>query len=276
MDFFFADDARREKPTRPGMGSLTAVGGILVPDNSVKTLEHSLNNLCDKYHFPSNEVFKYSPGQDLWMHDNLTGDNRKNFFISSLELAKKFEAIALVVIEDTQYRKADTNSPDYEIDALRLILERVHHCLVSKQCTGVVVVAQPSGDRKSEQQLLAKCFETLQVGTSYVKPDSIALNVFSSPTKYSRLLQLADIVVSSSTAIVSGEDTYSPPIFTAVEPLLDLHGDRIGGYGLKIHPDNIYVNLYHWIVKDKKFQKNNTIVKLPHIHAHYHLGPITL
>jgi hypothetical protein len=39
MDFIFADDAQQKQASRPGMGSLVAVGGICVPGEAVGKLE---------------------------------------------------------------------------------------------------------------------------------------------------------------------------------------------------------------------------------------------
>jgi hypothetical protein len=50
------------------------------------------------------------------------------------------------------------------------------------------------------------------------------------------------------------EATFSPAIFQRILPLLDRTTDRIGGFGLKIHPDHKYANLYHWLVGDTTFK----------------------
>jgi hypothetical protein len=97
------------------------------------------------------------------------------------------------------------------------------------------------------------CLETLQAGTNYVLPDRIAINVVSTPSKLVRLLQLADVVTSCTTAMVSGENNFAPLIFPEVRKLMVSSLGRVGGYGLKIHPDVRYRNLYHWLVGDTHF-----------------------
>jgi len=139
------------------------------------------------------------------------------------------------------------------MDVTLLFLERAHHQLNARQCNGIVIVSQPSGDRKSESEFLASCAEALRRGTQYVKLDRIVLNVVPSPPKFIRLLQVADVVTSCTTAFVGGESSFSPPVFDGVKRMLAKELGRIGGVGLKIHPDFKYANLYHWLVGDTHF-----------------------
>lgn len=49
---------------------------------------------------------------------------------------------------------------------------------------------------------------------------------------------------------VAGEKKYSPRIFQSIKPLLETEEGVIGGFGVKLHPDFRYVNLYHWLLGD--------------------------
>jgi hypothetical protein len=55
------------------MGRLVGVGGLLVRGEVVRDLERDLSSLCEKTGFPEGPAgeFKWSPGKDLWMRDNL-------------------------------------------------------------------------------------------------------------------------------------------------------------------------------------------------------------
>lgn len=274
MDLFFVDDAQQNKPTRPGMGPLVAVGGIHVPEQSVQVLEGRIEGLCTEYGFPPGEVFKWSPERDLWMHSNLVGETRQEFFIRVLGLAKDNGATATVIIEDTRFETA-TGAHSPEADLVNLFLERAHHQLVARQCNGIVIVSQPGGDRKSEYKFLADCIETLRCGTDYVKPDRIVLNVFSSPPRFIRLLQVADVITSCTTAFVGGEDSFSPPVFERIKPMLARERGRIGGVGLKLHPDFKYVNLYDWLVGDSHLVRFMEGFPLPLSGYQYSSDPYT-
>jgi hypothetical protein len=101
MDAFFADDSRQRHPSRPEMGPLVATGGIHVPEESIKALEVRLDQLCHQVGFPAGEPFKWSPGRNLWMHNELVDAEREEFFTRALALAQENGVQACVVVEDT-------------------------------------------------------------------------------------------------------------------------------------------------------------------------------
>lgn len=271
MDLFFIDDAGQSNPSRSGMGSLLSVGGVYVPENSLRNLEKQLQALCAEYNFPAGEIFKWSPGRELWMHQNLVDEARREFISRALGLAVELGSRAIVVVSDTQYRT--TGSASHEVDLVKLFLERAHWQLKGNQASGLIIASQPSGDRRAENKFLTSCLETLKDGTEYVEFETIPLGVISCPPKFIRLLQLADIITSCTTAYVSGESNYSPPIFDGLLKLFANDGRRIGGVGLKIHPDNVYCNLYHWLLGDKMLWRGSVGMGLPFPRFPYSEGP---
>lgn len=263
MHLFFADDSRQNSPSRAGMGPLLATGGIRIDANKAKSLERRLDETCTKFGFPPKEEFKWSPGRELWMRDNLVGEDREAFFRCIIEEAAVHEVTAFVVVTDTSCQTA-TGADNHEEDVTCLFLERVQNQAKRLADDGIIIVDRPSGDRNQETDFLRTCLETLQSGTTYVQFDNIAFNVVSSPSSLLRLLQLADFVTSCSLSRISGEDRYSPPIFDELRRLFDSSMGRIGGVGVKIHPDYKYENLYHWLLGDRVFVKMNNGVRLPH------------
>lgn len=219
-----------------------------MPSGAIGELEKQIDALCKNSGFPPGEEFKWSPGGELWMRRNLRGARRQDFFIGVLNLLQCHGARAVVVVEDTNYNTA-TGAASAEEDVTRMLLERVHLLLGRVQADGIVIVDRPSGGRADEDRFLGSCLETLQTGTRYVKPDRIAFMV-STPSKLIRLLQAADVVTSCTVAMVGGESSFSPPVFEAVSPLLDRDLGRIGGVGLKIHPDYKYATLYRGLLED--------------------------
>src|SRR5437899_635332 len=174
IDFFFADDATQQRPSRDGMGPLVAVGGLLVPGESVRDLERRLGDLCTEFGFPQGEEFKWSPGPELWMRDHLIADARTTFFNTALREAAAMGAQALVVIEDINHGLAIAEAGDHEMDVVGMFLERVNNQLRARKRHGVVVVDRPTGGRREEMRYLVRCLEALQTGTKFVKPDRIA------------------------------------------------------------------------------------------------------
>jgi len=274
MDLIFADDSRQNKPSRPGMGPLVAIGGIHVPSDRVRSLEIAIDECCSKYEFPDEQEFKWSPGRDMWMYKCLVGEVRRSFFLHVLGLLAEHGAQALVVMED-QDKDTATDAETAEEDVSRLFLERVDSQLHHADCEGVVIVDRPGGGRKEEDRYLASCLETLVSGTRYVDFDHIALNVISTSSHLVRLLQAADVIVGCATAYVSGEDRYSPPVFKeGIMSLLCKDRGRTGGVGLKLHPDFRYANLYHWLLGDKHLIRYSIGAPLPMSNRPYSKGPL--
>lgn len=271
MDFFFADDSLETKPSRQRVGKLVAIGGIHVPDQTVRPLEKQIGDLCDTCGFPTGEPFKWSPGPELWMHDHLRGHQRQSFFIAVLTLLEQADVTAIVVIEDASCRPA-TCGLSAEMDVTRMFLERADQHLKAVRCQGIVITDRPGGGAEAQNRFLADCAEALQTGTEYVSLKRIAF-VLSTPSKLVRLLQAADMVTSCTRAFVAGEKQFSPPVFNAVKRILRSEGGRIGGVGLKIHPDFKYANLYHWLLGDTHVWRPGPAIPLPSPDRAYSSSP---
>jgi hypothetical protein len=90
-----------------------------------------------------------------------------------------------------------------------------------------------------------------------------------------RCLQAADLITASVTAFVAGENKFSPPVFAAILPLFPKDFGRIGGLGLKIHPDFRYANLYHWLLGDSHFVRHQVGSPLPFEKSPYAADALT-
>lgn len=246
------------------MGTLVAVGGIHVPGHAVRDLERSLDDLCRRTGFPPGAAgeFKWSPGRDHWMRNNLVDQARTGFFQSALRIASDAGARAIVVVED-ETRNTATDAQTAEEDVVRLFLERAHHFLGNyPERHGIVLADRPSS-RTEEDEFLIDCLDTLQRGTAYTLPERIALNVLTTSSHLVRLLQLADVVVSCTRAFVGGETTWSPPVFDLIRPMFREEQGRRGGVGLKLQPDYNFANLYHWFLGDTHYVRGMSGVPLP-------------
>lgn len=264
MKFFIADDSRQNSPSRDKMGPLVSIGGFCCPVELIADLEKEIEQLCRRTGFPLNDEFKWSPGKELWMYDNLKYDAREDFFKNVVKLLEDHKCRTIVVISDTKCACAtDAQSP--ERDVVNLFLERVQWNCIRSGKHGVVITDRPSGGRGEKDKFLLNCLETLQEGTDRLIPDRIALNILSSPSKFMRLLQAADLIVGCTLSVVAGARRFSPPIFEVIRPLLDSAspGNRISGVGLKIHPFLKYVNLYYWLLEEKVYWRQNSGTPLP-------------
>lgn len=273
VDLIFADDSSQTRPSRPGMGPLVAIGGVNVAAEVVAPLQRAIDKLCTDTGFPAGEPFKWSPGRDLWMSSNLQGEARATFYARLMALLVQFEAVVAVVAADTNARAA-TGAPTPQVDVTRMFLERVNHQVGRGGAWGFIIADRPGGDRADEQAFLAECLSFIQSGTQYVKPDRIAHNVLTTNSRLSRLIQAADVVTSCTLAMVAGEPNFAPPVFKSILPLMDRRdADRIGGYGLKLHPALRYGNLYHWLLGDSHFWRGNAGTPMPIKTWPYATGP---
>jgi Protein of unknown function (DUF3800) len=211
LDVFFVDDSTQKKPSRRGMGKLVGVGGIRISGENVRDLERNLEDICAKTGLPPGieGEFKWSPGKEHWMRDNLKKEDRTDFFKNVLRLARDAGGMAIVVIEDAKRARA-TNAKTPEEDVVRLFLERAHNALESAHRDGIVLADRPA---TSEEKFLASCLATLQQGTDYALPDRIAINVVTTSSHLVRLIQLADVITACTVAHVSGESKWSPTVF---------------------------------------------------------------
>jgi hypothetical protein len=272
MHIFFADDSAHGRPSRKGMGSLVATGGLLVDADNLASLEKSIEFACTRAGFPSGEEFKWSPRANAWMRKSLVDDTRRDFFLAVAQTCKDHDATATVIVSDETSRTPLSCTTHQEF-VTKMLIERVNWLARAKQSTALIVSDRPGGNATTDRIFLAQCLEAIQKGTGYVTPKHIAINAVSTDSKLIRLLQAADLFVSCVTAFVAGESTFSPPIFAAIRPLLASQAGRAGGIGLKLHPDFSFVNLYHWLLGDSHFWRGNTGFPLPFKNRMYAKDP---
>ena len=261
MQLILADDSQQSKPTRRRMGPLVGIGGVHVERSAADSLERELNRLCRVAGFPDGEEFKWSPRKHSWMWTCLHNPERDTFFCAALTAAALHGVRATVVVSDVGCRYAIKTSPSHEQDVTDMFLERSNWALAAANTTGIVILDRPGGNQITAARYFAACFRTVTTGTPYVLPKRI-LRVEATTGYYSRLHQLADLVTGCTVARVAGSP-YSKVVFALIKPLLRTDGLRIGGVGLKIHPDLKYANLYHRLVGDRTWWKGTMGIDLP-------------
>jgi hypothetical protein len=262
MQILFLDDACQRNCTRKNVGKLVAVGGIIVDAQAARRLEQAINSICLDFRFPPGEPFKWSPGRDHWMRDNLVAERRESFFRKVLEAAAQHDALGQVTICDSSKRMATRKAKTHEMDVLVMALERFDWVL-QRGDLGMVIASRPSGGRGDENEFLSKCVEIVTAGTEYTAFPKLVMNVLTMPFPNSRLLQIADLVVSITTAMVARHTEFAGAVFPSVKSLLRVSMGRVGGVGIKIHPDYCYANLYHWIFGDDTFWRFQNGWSLP-------------
>jgi hypothetical protein len=269
VDLFAIDDAAQQKPKRPVVRPLVAVGGLYVPGGKVRALELSLDRLCTKFEFPKGEEFKWSPGKKDWQRENLTEARRTDFFLQALRLAREAGAQAIVAITDTGCALTGGAKTHREM-ATVFFLERAQNALPAGH-QAIAIFDRPSGgDRKAETAFLESTLMTIRTGTTMSKLNRLALAVVTD-SKLSRLVQLADVVTSCTASHVAhGSEFTTTPFVEGVLPMMRCVSGCRGGRGLKLSPDFRYRNLHHWLLGDDEFRKDGVLEHgLPSPDHHY-------
>lgn len=246
------------------MGNLVAVGGIIVPADSLRSVENDLKEICESPSFsvPPDENLKWSPAKGSWLRETLSGRLRQQLFGEMLDCVAKYDCAAIVAICDENSKKANNDASDHEVDATLLALERYDTWLA--KTAGVVIVSKPAGGTTNAEKFVSECIEHKLKGTRFVEFNSLALNPIVVPAWQSRLLQIADLVTSITNAKVCGSNKYADALFPKILAMMPETNRGVkGGAGLKIHPSLRYRNLYHWILGDDCYVEGSMGTGLP-------------
>ena len=197
----------------------------------------------------------------------------RDFFRNVSEAFVAGTCFASIVMEDDQ-RNPATSALTTEQDVIVLLLERVANRLKELGDTGLVIADRPGGGRREEDRFVGESLRLLDAGTAYVQHNEITF-VVTADSKFVRLLQAADLVVSCLTAYVVGEATYSPAIVEWLLPLFPVAYDRRAGYSIKIHPSYNFANLHHWLFGESHFLRDQVGTPMPMKGWGYCGGPNT-
>jgi len=253
MEIFFADDSVQDG-RRGGMGKLIAIGGLLVQEESLIVLRVKVDELCREAGIPDGTELKWSPDKDNWIHDNLKGEDRFRLYRDSIQAAREVGARVVVVVWDsgrTTLKGAASLRKSFDY-----LFERVNMQLEDRKSLGLVVCDRPGGGKKEEDQLLADLVDTFTKGTEYVKATHVASNLLTTPSHLSRHIQLADLVVGCTTAMVAANLRYAEPLCQEILPMFCKNAnDTAGGTGLKLFPDLELCNLFFYVLGEDVFWK---------------------
>ncbi len=262
MQLWFVDDARQQTPTRQGMGPLRAAGAICVSEANLKSFEDALDALCRTVGFPDRQEFKWSPGRELWMRDHLTGQARTEFFLTAVTIARDHDICGALAVVDTDHTVI-AGAGNHETSVVRLLLERIQNATSMEEYALFIADTPSGGSRQNSDAFISDCPETMCTGTNALSPLNRIAMVLTCSSHLNRCLQFADLFTSCLTAFVSGENRWSPSVARELRGLLRAELGRVGGCGVKIHPDYVYANLYHWLFGDDTFVRSYCTHPMP-------------
>lgn len=263
MHFFFADDST-QKSARKGMGQTLAFGGILVPSENLQSLSNQIDSIALDAGIPGREEIKWSPSKDTWIYSNLIGDARFACYSKILHATTKADAVAIVTVCDPEMRKL---KKEWGFERCVLYtLERVSTYTESLNSQAIVISDRPSGGKKEEKKFLVDYLSQIESNHNYMIEGNFALNLLTAPSHHIRLLQVADLITSITTAMTAGQIDYAKDYIEIIKPMFARNSlGSIGGTGLKVYPDQL-INLYYWVLREESFVKTSKMsaIQLPH------------
>lgn len=262
MQFFFADDSA-QKGARSGMGKIVAFGGVLIAGDQLRTLSQRIDEIAASFGIPAADEIKWSPKKGSWIHSNLQGDRRARCYKEILSAAQAAGCKAVVTTCDFEMRNI---KPEWGFErCVTYTLERVSTYLSKSSQQAVIIADRPSGGHKEADQFLEAFVEHLSSDHNHMIEKTFSLNMLTAQSHMTRHLQVADLVVSITTAMVAGQTKWAAEYFDAVKSMFLQNAlGYIGGTGLKVYPDKL-INLYHWVLGETAFVKagNGTGLRLP-------------
>jgi hypothetical protein len=231
----YLDEAGKSGPGDPNQ-PWYVLGGVIVHDRSWKGLEESLNREIDQHCPP--------PREDRWEIHMADLHHGKRFFRKmSRDVREKLVDASLRVLEDhgarvicvgiDKRRVADHHPQEEPVEqiAYRFMLERFNIYLSRHGGELGIVVAdeQREGERSTRRSHL----RYRQQGTEYQLISNVIETPFFTPSHWSPLLQLADVVTYHVARKLRGQPC---PVWPRLERLFD-GGEDYLGKGLKLYPD---------------------------------------
>jgi hypothetical protein len=268
----FLDDSKHNECPRDGIGSLVAIGGICVSADRANELNRRLKGDClEKFGLAADTSFKWSPPKNSLFRINLSDSQRGDLIKHVLSVLGEFDPFAIVALCETATSPVD-GTDSHEMSALMMVMERFHNNIGSTS-SGIIVIDRPAGGKTDEENYLTECADIVATGSKYAEFNKIACPIVSMPFKLSRILQVADLVVSITASYFAGHSA-AAEFFPYVLPLFKTNQiGRRGGVSVKLHPDSKYVNLYHWLLDDEHFTRGNLSEKMPLVGKPYARSP---
>jgi hypothetical protein len=255
MEIFFADDSV-QRGFRTAQGKLVGFGGIFVEESELRGLSDDVEDLARRYKIPPGVELKWSPPRTSWIHTNLLDPDRPACFRQVIEAAAARRVKALVAVVDLG--RVAWTEPQAIRECVKYVWERIEMHLSRPARTGLIVADRPSGGAKEEDALLSDFLEMSSVGTGWVLPRNVGLNLLTTSSHLLRHLQVADLVTGATVAAVGGSK-WAAGVFPAVRPILIKNAlGYAGGTGLKLVPREC-VNLYYHVLGETAYTRASTM-----------------
>ncbi|MGW2250742.1 DUF3800 domain-containing protein [Kitasatospora sp. NPDC001660] len=257
----FVDETtvRAQHVQRAGLGTLQAYGAVAVPGDLLPVFAARAAGIRDEFGLGDEEL-KWSPDRKRQPGQFALGAlGREPMQRALLEAAAQCGAWTATVVWDQE--RDPSGDAHREKWMLKLLYERISMGLADRGGLGTVVFDQKHSLRGHDADWLAATRKLTDHGTEYTAASRIVNRFVMGPSDHLPGLQLADLVVGATTALVAGQKGG----LALREPLLELVHRRedgdLSGAGLKLWPNSLE-NLYSWIQHGRPAEPRGDVAEL--------------
>ncbi|MGW2373407.1 DUF3800 domain-containing protein [Kitasatospora sp. NPDC001683] len=257
----FVDETtvRAQHVQRAGLGTLQAYGAVALPGELLPVFAARAAGIQAEFGIGGEEL-KWSPDRKRQPAQFALGARgREPVQRALLAVAAECGAWTATVVWDQERDP----SPDAHREKwmLKLLYERISMGLSDRDGLGTVVFDQKHSLRGHDADWLAATRKLTDHGTEYTSASRIVNRFVMGPSDHLPGLQLADLVVGATTALVAGQNSG----LALREPLLELIHRRedgdLSGAGLKLWPNSLE-NLYSWIQHGRPAEPKGELYEL--------------
>lgn len=254
MKIIFLDDSIQRDPRREGVGTLVALGGVIVPEGEVSGYAADLVAIKDRLGVPREEEIKWKPAKGSFLRDadgRLVTDLRESMLRAAID--RGTSSVVHVLDHDRVYQAKSVVEVGQEL--LKWTYDKVALGLGDE---GAIMIAdKPGGGAADDSRWLAKTLALTNDGTDYTAGGKVVLPVLTAGSHHVPHLQLADLVVAATTAAIAGR-----PSGLGLVPLLHQLARKTGygyagGAGITLWPPELR-DLLYWIFNEDTYRTSNT------------------
>ncbi|MFD8086429.1 DUF3800 domain-containing protein [Kitasatospora sp. NPDC059722] len=257
----FVDETtvRAQHVQRAGLGTLQAYGAVALPGELLSVFAARAAGIRADFGLGDEEL-KWSPDRKRQPAQFALGaQGREPMQRALLAAAAECGAWTATVVWDEE--RDPSPAAHREKWLLKLLYERISMGLSDRDGLGTVIFDQKHSLRGHDAGWLAATRKLTDHGTEYTSASRIVNRFVMGPSDHLPGLQLADLVVGATTALVAGQKSG----LALREPLLELIHRRedgdLSGAGLKLWPNSLE-NLYSWIQHDRPAEPGGDLREL--------------
>jgi len=233
MYILFLDDSCQRKDRYVGLG------GVAFHDQYLFQVAKRFNAIKKKYSIPPIEEIKWSPKRSSWIYKNLRGVRRFQVYSLILRLINRFRGTVFVSVGSPYTDSRQRVKTQIILNNIENLLERFEMFLKTQNEYGIII-ADHERCHKDNKKLLEHFYEMQMTGTRYIIPRMIPLNLLTAPSHQVPFLQIADLIVGITVAMISGMDEYAKQYFPIIkDTFYRRKNGEIAGYGLKLFPNRL-------------------------------------